>query len=128
MSNIFKPGKRILICLMLVVTVVASVFFYYANAYVDYNSLHFRGKLVNSTLGVRMYDMPGDESDIGMLTGGATVGIAGEYENFYYIRTRTGDVGWIEKAMVKNVLDMREIEKARQNMLKAIEEGKGKFQ
>ena len=124
MNSIFKPSKRTLVIMMIFFTVVAGVFYYHANNYVAYNELPFRGKLVSSSMGVRIYDMPGDEQDIGMLTGGISVALAGEYEDFYYVRTKNGKEGWVQKSMVKNIVDQREIEKARQNMLKAIEGSK----
>jgi hypothetical protein len=107
--------------------VVGYVFYYFTSNYLAYNDLPFRGKLVSSSMGVRIYDMPGDEQDIGMLTGGISVALAGEYEDFYYIRTKNGKEGWVQKSMVKNIVDQREIERARHNMLKAIEDSKSKW-
>lgn len=123
-------GKtRFMVYLLAVLVLVLAIWLlweYYCRT--QYDKLPFKGRLVKTSSFVVMVDMPGDDLNDGrQIKNTEKIAIAGEYEEWYYVRTRSGKEGWVNKMYVKGIVDSREIEKARLNMMKAIEEGKGKF-
>jgi hypothetical protein len=122
-----KFGWKTRTFLILFVLTLAGLLWYLWYNVQQYDALPYRGRLIQSSHGISLYDMPGDAQPQRHLDGSSWVALAGDYEEFYYVRTRRGTTGWIKKVDVKKIINQHELDEARRNMMKAIEQGKSGF-
>jgi hypothetical protein len=94
----------------------------------EFNKYPIRAELAKTSSFIPMYEMPMQSSSETDLSNDAKAAIIGEYKDWYEIRTRRGDVGWIKKLYIKDTIDMREIIAAQRKMLKEINDSKSKYE
>lgn len=121
-----------IIKVMLISTLVIGLGIYLVNCkknHQAYQKLPFKAVLTMTASYIPITDLPTNvDGSHDTLLSGITVGIQGEYRNWYYVRTKNGKQGWVKKVYMGEPLDTRKLSQLTKDMLQVIEESKSKFQ